>query len=180
MAVMIKGRRITLRRVEPADYAHILRWQNDPVVFRWMDYVRPFSAEDIRASEEQATVEGHPFIIEFEGKPLGRIGLNNFRPRDRMASLYIFVGDRESWGQGYGHDALMTLLAYAFDACNLRMVELWTLADNERALRLYKSCGFVEEARLRARSWIEGEYVDHLIMSINAEEFGRVRADNGI
>lgn len=180
MATMIKGRRVTLRRVEPADYPHIQRWQNDPVVFRFMDYLRPFSLEDIKESEERATVEGHPFIIEADGKPMGRIGLNNFRPRDQLASLYIFVGERDVWGQGFGRDALITLLAYAFDACNLRMVELWTLADNERALRLYKSCGFIEEARLRARSWIEGEYVDHLIMSINAEEFGRIRADYGI
>jgi RimJ/RimL family protein N-acetyltransferase len=176
---MIKGRRVTLRRVEPADYPHIQRWQNDPMVFRWMDYVRPFSLQDIKESEERATTEGHPFVIEADGKPLGRIGLNNFRPRDHLASLYIFVGEREVWGKGFGHDALMALLAYAFDACGLRMVELWTLADNDRALRLYKSCGFVEDGRLRARSWIEGEYVDHLVMSITAEEFGRIRADYG-
>ena len=176
---MLKGRKVILRRVEPDDYPHILRWQNDPVVFRWMDYTRPFSLEDIRESEHRAVDEGHPFIVEAEGKPLGRIGLNNFRPRDRLASLYIFIGERDSWGNGYGRDALTTLLTYAFDTCNLRMVELWTLADNERAIRLYKSCGFVEEARLRARSWIEGEYVDHLVMSITAEEFTRARAEHG-
>ncbi len=180
MAQMVKEQRVLLRRVEPADYPHIQKWQNDPVVFRWMDYTRHFSAEDIKESEERATVEGHPFIIELDGRPLGRIGLNNFRPRDGLASLYIFVGERDVWGRGIGRDALMTLLVYAFDTCNLRMVELWTLADNERALRLYKTCGFVEEARLRARSWIEGEYIDHLIMSINAEEFARVRSDYGI
>lgn len=180
MTGMIKGSRVTLRRVEPADYPHIQRWQNDPVVFRWMDYTRPFSLEDIKESEERATQEGHPFIIEADGKPLGRIGLNNFRPRDKMASLYIFVGEREVWGQGIGHDALLTLLRYGFETCNLRMIELWTLADNDRAMRLYKSCGFVEDGRLRARSWIEGEYIDHLVMSITAEEFARVRADSGI
>jgi RimJ/RimL family protein N-acetyltransferase len=180
MATMLRGRRVTLRRVEPADYPRIQRWQNDPVVFRWMDYVRPFSLDDIKGSEERATVEGHPFIIEADGKPLGRIGLNNFRPRDHLASLYIFIGERDVWGQGIGHDALIALLAYGFDTCGLRMIELWTLADNERAMRLYKACGFVEDGRLRARSWIEGEYVDHLVMSITAEEFGRIRADYGI
>jgi RimJ/RimL family protein N-acetyltransferase len=180
MAGMIKGSVVTLRRVEPDDYPHILRWQNDPVVFRWMDYTRPFSAEDIKQSEERATVEGHPFIVEVEGKPLGRIGLNNFRPRDGLASLYIFIGERDTWGKGYGRDSLMTLLAYAFDTCNLRMVELWTLADNDRAIRVYKACGFVEESRLRDRSWVEGHFIDHLIMSITAEEFARARSDSGI
>lgn len=180
MAGMLIGRRVVLRRVEPADYPHIQRWQNDPVVFRWMDYTRPFSLEDIEESEHRATIEGHPFVIEAEGRPLGRIGLNNLRPRDRMASLYIFVGDRESWGKGYGSDALVTLLRYGFDTLNLRQIELWTLADNERAIRMYKAAGFVEDGRLRDRSWIEGNYVDHLVMSVTAEEFGRIRSDHGI
>ena len=100
--------------------------------------------------------------------------------RDRIASLYIFVGDRDSWGRGYGYDSMMTLLAYAFDLQNLRQVELWTLADNERAIRMYKGCGFVEDGRLRDRSWIEGHYIDHLIMSITADEFARTRVDYGI
>jgi RimJ/RimL family protein N-acetyltransferase len=178
MTGMMTGSRVTLRRVEAEDYPDIRRWQNDPLVFRWMDYTRPFSLQDVKESEERAAVEGHPFIIEAEGKPVGRIGLNNIRPRDRMASLYVFVGEREAWGKGYAREALGLLLSFAFDTLNLRMVELWTLADNERAIHLYKRTGFAEEARLRDRSWIEGAYVDHLVMSINAEEFARNRAEH--
>jgi RimJ/RimL family protein N-acetyltransferase len=144
-----------------------------------MDYLRPFSIEDIHESERRATEEGHPFIVDVDGNPVGRIGLNNFRPRDRMASLYVFIGEEDARGKGYGRDALMTLLIYAFDALNLRQVELWTLADNDRAIRLYKGCGFVEDGRLRDRSWIDGHYIDHLVMSVNAEEFARVRTDLG-
>ncbi|MGH2726285.1 MAG: GNAT family N-acetyltransferase [Actinomycetota bacterium] len=177
---MLRGKFVSLRRGEPGDRELILRWQNDPVLFRWMDYVRPFSLADIDESEERAAREGQPFIIEADGRPLGRIGLNNFRPRDQMASLYIFIGEREVWGKGYGRDALMTLLAHAFDTVNLRQVELWTLADNERAIYMYKACGFVEDGRLRNRSWIEGHYIDHLVMSITADEFARARADYGI
>lgn len=168
-----------LRRVEPDDHPHILRWQNDPEVFHWMDYERPFTLEDIRRSEERAAEEGHPFIIELEGRPIGRIGLNNLRWRDRVASLYLFIGESSAWGHGYGLDAIFTLLGYAFDSLNLRMVELWTLADNERAVRLYKAAGFVEDARLRERSFQEGQHVDHLIMSVSREEFIRVRQAQG-
>lgn len=180
MATMFRGKRVSLRRCEPADYPLIQRWQNDPVIFRWMDYVRPFSLEDIKESEERAVQEGHPFVIEVEGRVVGRIGLNNIRDRDHMASLYLYVGDRDTWGKGYGRDALMTLLSYGFDNLNLRQIELWSLGDNDRAIRLYKASGFVEDARLRDRSWVEGHYIDHVVMSINAEEFARSRADYGI
>lgn len=170
---MIAGKRVLLRRVEPSDHPRILRWQNDPTVFYYMDYVEPFAAEDIATSERNAIREGHPFIIELDGRPIGRIGLNNFRWRDRIASLYVFIGERDEWGRGYGADAMETLLGYAFESLNLNMVELWTLADNERAIRLYKSVGFAEDARLRDRSIKQGAYVDHVVMSITHAEFTR-------
>ena len=176
---MLTGKKVVLRRVEPADYPAIQRWQNDPEVFRWMDYQRPFSLEDIRRTEERATEEGPPLIIEVEGRAVGRIGLNNFRARDHIASLYVFVGERSVWGHGYGYDAMMTLLTHAFDTLNLRLVELWMLADNERALRMYKHVGFTEDARVPARSWHDGAYMDHLILSIDRETFERSRASDG-
>jgi RimJ/RimL family protein N-acetyltransferase len=38
---------------------------------------------------------------------------------------------------------------------------------------LYKSLGFTEEARLRSRSFVDGRFVDHVVMSITRDEFGR-------
>ncbi len=172
---MIQGERVTLRRVEPEDYPAIQRWQNDPEVFRWMDYERPFSLEDIRKSEEHGAVEGHPFVIEAEGKPIGRIGLFGIKHRTRHGNLYVFIGEREVWGKGYARDALNLLLEYAFSTLNLRLIQLWTLADNDRAIRLYKSFGFIEEARLRDRAYHDGIVVDSLIMSITREEFAEAR-----
>ena len=168
---MSDSQSLRLRRVEPADYPLIQRWQNDPEVFVQMDYDRPFSAADIVASEEQAAAEGVPFIIEAGGVPIGRIGLNQFRTRDGIASLYLFIGERGSWGAGHGRAALDLLLRYAFDTLNLRMVQLWMLAGNERAVKLYTAAGFVEEATLRDRSFIDGRYVDHIVMSITSEQF---------
>lgn len=162
---------VRLRRVEPADYPLIQRWQNDPEVFPLMDYDRPFSLADIHASEERAATEGVPFIIESRGVAIGRIGLNQFRTRDMSASLYVFIGEKASWGSGNGRAALTLLLTYAFDTLNLRLVELWMLEGNERAMKLYKSLGFVEEARLRERSFIDGRWLDHVVMSITRDEF---------
>jgi len=174
---MIEGEGVRLRRVEPEDYPAIQRWQNEPEVARWMNYNRIFSLADIKASEEKATTEGQPYIIEVDGQPVGRIGLNNFRARDRMASLYLFIGERSVWGHGYARHALAALLDYGFTVLNLRKIELWALEGNERALHLYKRIGFVEDARLPERSWMEGRYVDNVVMSIDRDAFDRARAD---
>ena len=172
---MIRGRAVTLRPVEEWDHPLIHQWQNQPEVWWWMDYERPFSIQDIAEAEERSRAGGYPFIIEAEGMPVGKIGLNQFRRRDRICSLYIYIGEPSAWGKGYGKDAVRTLLSYAFDRLDLHMVELWSLAPNERALRAYHACGFAVDATLRERSFKDGGFVDRVIMSVTREEFDRTR-----
>jgi GNAT superfamily N-acetyltransferase len=67
-----------------------------------------------------------------------------------LATLGIMIGDRAYWGRGYGRDAVRVLLSYAFHYLGARRIVLTTHARNERALRCYRACGFVEEGRPRA------------------------------
>jgi RimJ/RimL family protein N-acetyltransferase len=170
---MIRGRKITLRPVEESDLPLIHLWMNHPEIWRYMDYERPYSLADVKDDMEASRKSGHPFTILVEGRPIGRIGLNGFRRRDQICAFYMYVGEPAFWGQGFARDAAMTLLDYAFDRWDLNLIELWTLADNDRAVRMYAKCGFVEEARLRQRSFKEGRWVDHLVMSVSREEFAR-------
>ena len=172
---MIRGKRVVLRPVEEDDHPLILRWQNHPEVWWYMDYPRPFSLQDIRDDLEQARRDGFPLLITVEGRPVGRIGLNQFHPRDRICSLYVFIGEPEFWGRGYARDALMTLLSHAFDRFDLHQVQLWTLAANDRVIRVYERCGFEAEATLRERSWKDGRFFDHVVMRVTREGFSRAR-----
>lgn len=168
---MIRGEKVVLRPVQETDHPLIQAWQNHPEVWFWMDYEQPFSLEDIHESEARAREEGIPFVIEAEGKPIGRIGLNGFRRRDRICSLYVFIGEPEATGNGYGSDAICTLLAYAFERYDLARVELWSLAANERAIRSYERCGFARDAVLPGRSYKDGAWFDRVIMSVTREAF---------
>ena len=172
---MIRGRGVFLRPVEENDYPLIHRWMNHPEIWRYMDYELPVALADVVEDVEQSRREGHPYTIVVESRPVGRIGLNQFRSRDRICSLYMYIGEPMFWGQGYARDAVMALLTFAFDRWDLHQVELWTLADNSRAIDVYAKCGFVEEARLRERSWKGGRWVDRVVMSVTRDEFWKAR-----
>lgn len=169
---MIEGKRVKLRPVVEADYPLIHRWMNHPEVWHYMDYERPTSLTDVAEDAERSRQEGFPFTITVGERAIGRIGLNQFRRRDRICSLYMFIGEPAFWGQGYARDSVMALLAYAFDRWDLHQIELWALGDNNRGIATYARCGFVEEARLRDRSWKDGEWVERVVMSVRREDFG--------
>jgi len=168
---VIHGVRVVLRPVEERDHPLIRDWQNDPEVWWLMDYERPFSLADVADGERRAREEGHPYVIEVDGTPVGRIGLNSFRRRDRICSLYVLIGERSAWERGYGTDAVAALVEEAFDRFDLHRVELWSTADNARAIHVYGKCGFVVDGRLPERSWKGGAWVDRVVMSVTREGF---------
>jgi len=84
-----------------------------------------------------------------EDRVIGFLDLAGFDWISRSAWVGIGIGDEAYWGKGYGTDAMRILLRYAFTALNLHRVNLNVFGYNERAVRSYLKCGFVEEGRQR-------------------------------
>lgn len=87
----------------------------------------------------------------------------------------MYIGEPSFRGKGYARDAVMALLSHAFDRLDPHQVELSALAENDRVLAVYERCGFVREATLRERSFKDGRWVDHAILSVNRQEFAGAR-----
>ena len=96
---------------------------------------------------------------------LGTCQLRAIDRRARAAELRIRLGDEDDRGRGLGSEAVGLLLRHAFDDLNLRRVSLQVLATNERALAVYRAAGFEEEGRLREAAYVDGSYVDVLLLA---------------
>lgn len=173
---MIEGRIVNLRALDAGDGEMIARWSNAPDVRASLGRRYPRSAMYQEASH--APYVGSPgyaavqFIIETkDGTPIGDIGLFGGATEDRHASVGIMIGEKDYWSQGYGSDALRTLLRFAFAEMNMHRVALEAHADNARGRAAYRKCGFVEEGVLRDASHRRGAWKDHLVMSVLREEF---------
>ena len=171
---MPQGERVNLRAIERTDLPTFMRWFNDPDIVQHLTLYLPMSlAEEERWFEQQLTDKSkHIFAIETEdGIHIGNVGLHDLNWKDRNAVLGIVIGDKEFWGRGYGTDAVLTMLRFAFEELNLHRVSLIAYDHNHRAIRCYEKSGFLHEGRDREARFSGGKYHDDIRMSILASEF---------
>ena len=171
---MIKGNKVRLRAIEQDDIPRFVRWLNDPDVRRFLTMYQPVStADEIRWFQRHLEAkDDYVYAIETaEGVHIGNIGLHHLDWKNHNAVLGIFIGEKAYWGLGYGSDAILTLLHFAFGEMNLNRVELTVFDYNERAIRSYQKCGFQLEGSRRQALYREGAYHDVLIMSILRHEY---------
>jgi diamine N-acetyltransferase len=173
---MLKGEKVTLRPVEREDLKrlHELRNDVDLVILAYGDWQPRSLAETEKSFDkhlEQEQEERCWFAIEADGKMIGDTGLHGLDRRHGVAELGIGIYDRDYLGKGYGRDAIQLVLEWAFDVQNWRRIWLTTIAPNERAIRSYLACGFVEEGRLRQHDFHHGEYVDMVCMGLLRSEW---------
>ncbi|HEX8870965.1 MAG TPA: GNAT family protein [Lentzea sp.] len=101
--------------------------------------------------------------ITEDGRFLGEVVLT-INPFNRSAGLRIFLQD--GFGKGYGTIAIKHVLDHAFGELALHRVDLEVYEFNDRAIHVYKKCGFQEEGRLRDALLWEGEFYDAIVMSV--------------
>jgi len=80
------------------------------------------------------------------------------------------IGQKEQWGRGFGTEAVRLLCRHAFDDLNLHKVCLACYATNERGIRSYARIGFTVEGRRREQVFIEGRWVDDVLMGLLRDE----------
>jgi len=174
---MLEGRLVRLRALEAGDVERAYGWVNDREVTQYLLMRYPMS----RAQEEkylaEASTQGNSFpdvrlaIETTDGVHIGMCGLHRGSPEDRHTALGIMVGDKSYWSNGYGTDAVQTLLRFAFDQMNVNKVELGVFEFNQRAIACYRKCGFIEEGRRREHYFQDGRYWDIIDMSILRREW---------
>jgi RimJ/RimL family protein N-acetyltransferase len=182
-----EGSLVRLRPPERDDLPQFASWLKNPALRRFVTIRYISDALEERWFESYLNdASRYPpgrlhFVIELlqSAQPIGVVSLESINWRDRDAEVGIIIGDTEFWGQGYGTDAMCTILYVGFRWHNLHRIHLHVVQDNIRAIRSYEKCGFHHEGCLREAAYIDGQYYDLLIMSILENEFEDARSAGG-
>jgi RimJ/RimL family protein N-acetyltransferase len=167
-----------LREYRQDDLPWMRQWANDPeVVVHLSDiFLCPHTLESTEAFLHMM-IDGSPdckgFVIadRNDGAYIGQISLDTIDWKNRVGRIGIVIGSAEHMGRGYGTEAMKLLIGFAFREMNLNRLELEVFDFNDRAIRCYASCGFVQEGRLRERQYKKGQYWDVLQMGLLKSEW---------
>lgn len=167
-----------LRKPERSDVDALYIIKNDPEIASMLTgFSTGYSKSDLEGWVEfhrSAKDEALFVIADANDRAIGHVGLYQIDHRVRSAAFGILIGDRSAWGKGLGRACTRFAIEYGFDELNLRRIQLEVLATNDRAVKLYRSLGFVEEGRLRQAQWKGGEYIDITLMALFVGEYNRV------
>lgn len=173
---MLKGTNVVLRPVEREDLKRMQElWLNIDLIVLGHGEWTPRSLAGREKWFDKHLADEHQerswFAIEADGKVIGDAGLHHSDRRSGSTQFGIGIYDPDYVSKGYGREALLLLLDWAFRIQNWRRIWLEALACNERAQRLYRSIGFVDEGRLREQHFYDGRYEDVVLMGMLRSEW---------
>ncbi len=167
--IFLKGKKVVLRPLcKETDLDSIYRWINDPEVNKYVEGYLPMTKE-AEAEWIEKVSKNKDIILAIEtfgGRHIGSMGLHNIKWKDRIATTGAMIGEKDCWGKGYGTDAKMILLNYAFNTLNLRKIFSSVFSFNKRSIAYSLKCGYEVEGLLKRQRFVNGRYYDEVLLGV--------------
>jgi len=169
---------VVLRPLGAGDHQHSVRWRNDPEIRdNILGYRFPVT-DEMEADWVNAVLKDQSrtrIILAIEdrsdGVLVGFVYLNAIDWLSRNGEFGILIGERGRQGKGLAKEALALVAGYAFATLNLNKLHLRVVSSNKRALRLYRTFGFMREGIQREQAFVRGRYRDVVLMGLLRREF---------
>jgi RimJ/RimL family protein N-acetyltransferase len=152
--VLTTGPNVRIRMRTRDDGPDEFRWRSDPENARFDG--RPSNKEPLERFLDAFGYElaygrndREQFAVDtIDGRHIGTVMLYNFGHGGETAELGISIGDEDSRDKGFGREAVILLLQWAWSHRRVRVVHLHALSWNERAIACFRHAGFAPTVRV--------------------------------
>lgn len=174
-----QGERIRLRPMRMDDLElWLAEEQSDSEAVHFLNYgmTLPKSTEDAKAFGERYAhfnnqAERIMFSIEtLDERLIGGINIHSMNQKNGTFETGSRIY-RSFRGQGYGFEAKVIVLRYAFHELRFQKYNIRCLSTNQPMIRHADRLGCQQEGRIRRHIYAAGEYHDELIFGLTREEF---------
>ena len=178
----MQGTKIDLTEYREGDGSDFAVWQWDKKMMAGIpeDIFHPFQEKDWGAMfEDTQSNSDFSFVIRRieDSQAVGFISLSGIKVKNRNGVIGLAVMDPASRRQGYAHEAMQLLLAFAFDHIGLHKVRLSVHGYNTAAIKLYEKLGFILEGTNRESVFHEGRWYPQYDYGLLQKEWRVLKGD---
>jgi RimJ/RimL family protein N-acetyltransferase len=177
---VLRGEKVGLRAREERDVAVLHAELYDDVAIAMRADSRPWRPIPNGRGSPYSVVEPSDTSAQFSvveldtDELLGEAALWGVDLHNRFGHLGLSLRPAAR-GRGYSIDTVRVLCYYGFAVRGLHRLQLETLADNRAMIAAASRCGFTLEGTSRQAAWVDGAFVDEVIMSLLVEEWRAIR-----
>ena len=159
-----------------ADSLYALIEVNRLHLAKWLPWAEQQTLEGTRAfirmgRKQLADNDGFQAAVFERERIIGSIGFHRVDWLHRSTGIGYWLA-ADSQRRGTMTLAVSALLDFAFAAWGLNRVEIRAAVGNRRSRAIPERLGFREEGTLRQAEFVGGRYLDHVVYSMLAEEWG--------
>jgi RimJ/RimL family protein N-acetyltransferase len=173
---------VGLRPFSRGDFARLIAWiPNEVAMLQWAGPIFAWPLTEGQLERYLAPARPWPIspppqrliwtaLDAANGQAVGHVELNSIDLAHRSTTLSRVLVGPAFRGRGYGRAMIAQVLPIAFDDLGLHRVDLVAFEYNEPALRCYRSLGFTREGVLRDVRFMDGSFVNSVVMSLLEDE----------
>jgi len=175
---VIRGQRIDIRKLRPADADDIYRHVKVKGVARWTlalpyPYPKDGAIKHIRQQQRLwrlGKTYSFAIVSQDTGLPIGAVALNRVDTKHRCAEAGYWLG-KKYWGKGIMTEALRLLLQFGFEELKLYRIFAMAMGPNIGSRRVLEKCRFTQEGILRQAVLRYGKRRDFINYGILRTEY---------
>ncbi len=166
---IINGEKVSLRPITDKDTEDIVRWRNDPEVWKYFLFREPFTPEMHRRwlTEKVETGKVVQYIVveRKSGRSVGSVYFRDVDEKNESAEYGIFIGESWARNRGLGTETAKLFTEFGLNVLRLHRISLKVLGNNQVARNSYEKAGFTEEGTFRDFVKLDGKFEDVVFMA---------------
>ena len=176
--------RLILRRFTEDDALEMYEnWANDERVTKFLTWQPHKNAEEtkgllqawVKSYENPAT---YNWLIEFEGKAIGNIGVVRLNEHSENADIGYCMGVNY-WNKGLMSEAAKGIIDYLFEEIGMHRIRIQHAVKNPASGRVAQKCGLTYEGTEReSYKTFDGEFLDIASYAIIKQEWYEIRKNS--
>ena len=136
---------VELVRISLADKASLHEWRNDPAVSKWMYTNHEIGEEEHNVWFDAMLADASKVYwkIVADGVAVGSVFLTGVSGQGKSCEWGMYLADVNARGKGVAQAACALSFRHAFNKLAVDVVTCEAVAQNENAIGLYESVGYV-------------------------------------